>query len=531
MSAATGRELHELLRELVERQGAGVIETPEAFRAALDDFLTEDEATLGELNLLADAVRLGAVDRLLSMLDNGAEPHAAVAEAGDALARDRGTEDLRRTRWAVAAVGYALGRVDAASSRRTPGSGGAGDTQVPPEDRASGRLRRPPLRTPRRRRPVPRPRDGAQPGPRTRHTLRTLRRCGHLGPPATAAQPAAVPVPEPRRRRGLADRAGGAGAAARRRWSGGLGAHPGRRQSVRQCHGRPHQRAQRVDRSDRSTSTSNTVLVPIKRDGSSKIYAVDPDDPDSIEPITSGDNDNFPAISPDRETIVYLDPGHRGRRVAHRPRRRPPARAGSSSTAEDACDYARRPAFSPDGQRFALTCIDAGGESTGMYIVDPEGARGRRRSRSTGWSGGHRPTWVSQTQLVASVADDRGRRPSLWLYDIQTAEADAADVRPRGLGHPPGLDRRPEEVLLFVRSTSEEPAGELLDHAPRRRARAPRRRPTGARTRCGHPTASEIAFRTGGRHRWPRCRSTTPATSRSSPAPRTSAAHPCGLTG
>ena len=56
--------LHEQLRDLVERQGTGVVETPEAFRAALDDFLTEDEATLGELNLLGDAVRLGAVDRL-----------------------------------------------------------------------------------------------------------------------------------------------------------------------------------------------------------------------------------------------------------------------------------------------------------------------------------------------------------------------------------------------------------------------------------------------------------------------------------
>ena len=109
MSDATGRELHELLRELVDRQGAGVVESAEAFRGALDDFLTEDEASLGELNLLADAVRLGAVTRLTSLLAHGGNPEAAVREAGDALARDRGTDDPIRSRWAVAAIGYALG--------------------------------------------------------------------------------------------------------------------------------------------------------------------------------------------------------------------------------------------------------------------------------------------------------------------------------------------------------------------------------------------------------------------------------------
>ncbi len=104
------RDLHEQLRNLVAQHGTGITENAEQFRAALDDYLTEADASPGELNLLVDAVRLGGVERLLAMLDNGADPDAAVREAGGALARDR-SSDEQRARWAVAAMGYALGRV------------------------------------------------------------------------------------------------------------------------------------------------------------------------------------------------------------------------------------------------------------------------------------------------------------------------------------------------------------------------------------------------------------------------------------
>jgi Tol biopolymer transport system component len=201
---------------------------------------------------------------------------------------------------------------------------------------------------------------------------------------------------------------------------------------------------------------SNTVLVPIKRDDSSKIYAVDPDNPDTLAPITPGDSDNFPAISPDRETIVYL------------------ARATDDAVwpivldavtgeshqffdNEDACDYARRPAFSPDGQRLALNCIDANGNSTGMYIVDPEG--GLEQTIDVEGVVRGTPTWVSQTQLVASVADSEDGASTLWLYDIQSKEVEQ-------LTSGEGWDTHPDWVagpdrLLFVRSESNEPTGEL----------------------------------------------------------------------
>lgn len=103
--------LHESLRDLIAARGPGVVGNGSEFRAALDDYLTEDEVTVGELNLLSDAVGLGAVARLLELLEHGATPAAAVETAAASLARDRGSDDVRRATWALGVIGYALGRV------------------------------------------------------------------------------------------------------------------------------------------------------------------------------------------------------------------------------------------------------------------------------------------------------------------------------------------------------------------------------------------------------------------------------------
>ena len=75
----------------------------------LDDVLTEDQATTGDINLLVDAVRFDAVAPLGAMIDGGADPALAVEEAGQRLARSRGGADTQSASWAAAVLGYAVG--------------------------------------------------------------------------------------------------------------------------------------------------------------------------------------------------------------------------------------------------------------------------------------------------------------------------------------------------------------------------------------------------------------------------------------
>jgi hypothetical protein len=137
------RDLHEQLRNLVLQHGTGIADNAEQFRAALDDYLTEEDAGPGELNLLVDAVRLGGVSRLITMIDNGADADAAVREAGGGLARDR-SSDEQRSRWAVAAMGYALGRVGGAVVRQQL----AGDETRLPYNATAPAAPRPPVQSP-----------------------------------------------------------------------------------------------------------------------------------------------------------------------------------------------------------------------------------------------------------------------------------------------------------------------------------------------------------------------------------------------
>lgn len=111
-------ELHENLYALGLRLGREVFSDPDSFRGALDDFLDEDAATTGDINLLVDAVRLGAFQSMTTMIDSGAQVTAAVEEAGARLARDRGSADVAGAQWACAVLGFAIGKVNDADVRR-----------------------------------------------------------------------------------------------------------------------------------------------------------------------------------------------------------------------------------------------------------------------------------------------------------------------------------------------------------------------------------------------------------------------------
>lgn len=103
--------LHQSLADLARDHGHDLFRDAGAFRGSLDDYLDEGQASSGTINLLTDAVRLGALDGLVTMLDSGANPSDAVESAGQRLARDRGSADVRGCQWAVAVLGFALGKV------------------------------------------------------------------------------------------------------------------------------------------------------------------------------------------------------------------------------------------------------------------------------------------------------------------------------------------------------------------------------------------------------------------------------------
>lgn len=111
-------ELHESLAQLARDHGASLFTEADAFRGALDDYLDEGSASTGTINLLTDAVRLGALQGMLSMLDSGANVEDAVESAGQRLSRDRGSADVAGSQWACAVLGYALGRVPVSLAAR-----------------------------------------------------------------------------------------------------------------------------------------------------------------------------------------------------------------------------------------------------------------------------------------------------------------------------------------------------------------------------------------------------------------------------
>ncbi|KRA29777.1 MULTISPECIES: Ig-like domain-containing protein [unclassified Nocardioides] len=106
--------VHNEIARLVEQAGPGVLDDADSFRAALDDFLAEDAATRGELNLLVDAVRLGTFARLLSQVEHGAEITQATRLLGRELARDRGTTESTSAAWALGVLAFAVGKLDEA---------------------------------------------------------------------------------------------------------------------------------------------------------------------------------------------------------------------------------------------------------------------------------------------------------------------------------------------------------------------------------------------------------------------------------
>jgi hypothetical protein len=104
------------LRTIVSRYGAHVLDDWDGLRSTLNDYLDEDSSP-GDVNLLVDAVRFGSLDRLRTLLGQGAEPSAALTDAAEGLADRRGG-DAESAYWACAVLGYA---VDLLPAEQIPG--------------------------------------------------------------------------------------------------------------------------------------------------------------------------------------------------------------------------------------------------------------------------------------------------------------------------------------------------------------------------------------------------------------------------
>jgi WD40-like Beta Propeller Repeat len=402
--------LHEHLRDLVARQGPEVVESAESFRGALDDFLTEDEATTGELNLLVDAVRLGAVHRLLSMIDQGAEPVEAVREAGEVFARDRGTDDAARCRWAVAAVGFALGRID----EGVVVTAAAPSVPAPPTQRPT----------------APPPRPPGQP-PATFPATESIA----PGPPASPSTPAPVgpppPTPPPPRRRtgtvvlaGLVVAAIVVGAVLAGMWLGNRddspeGAsdsptEPGSASAGDEVSGGDADDA--GGSSEAAIPTGSLVVGLTDENDESRIYVVDLETGDSA-PITDGPDDRLPVISPDRTKVVYLEaPQESARRPMLLDLVSGETRPLLNSPTP-VCEYAARPAFNPAGDRLALECLDEFDNYTSTYVVDLRG--GVKDYLAISGEPLGTPTWVSVKTLVYALTGYPEDQPStLWKIEV-----------------------------------------------------------------------------------------------------------------
>lgn len=460
--------LHHSLRDLVSVRGAGVVEEAEEFRGVLDDFLAEDEATLGELNLLVDAVRLGALRRVLDVMANGAAAQAAIREAGAALARDRGTDDPTRSCWALASLCFALGKADEAMVRSFLGD--TGTMAAPGRPSPPGG-------------PAPDP-VVSGPGTAERPTTESLP-AGAPGPPFGSSAPTSVPGPVPGSVPGPA--AGPAPAPPTATSYGGPvpPVIPEQRSSragvyllvvlvalllggliatgiilLRSDNDDPtaSDNATGGETSDRGSDkpkqgppvAETEMLVPYKvvegDEEDTRIYAVDIDG--SSRAITAGPFDALPTLSPDRRTMTY------GVGPAPFVQMRWDLETSSFEPFFDEtgpCAHALRPGWSLDGEQVALSCSGDDDVSEGIYVAGADGSDPRLVIDDPLVAGS--PTWVSDTEFIVGLKSSADRDEAVLTFvrgfaDGRPPEPFDVGVTDAQVTH---IDWSPEaEKLLFL---------------------------------------------------------------------------------
>lgn len=398
--------LHHALRELVDRLGAGVLDDADDLRAALDDFLDEGDATEAEIRLLAETVREGGPARLRGLLDNGAHAQDAVRAVG-AVVSGRVGADERGARWAVAALGHALGCVAdcvAASSYAEWRSGIATRTAapVPLPDAAPA----PPPESPIS--PPPAPAPGPAPAPASL-------------PPATAPVPSTAiqpddhraPTPGRRRRRALPAllvvlvlAAAGLGGwrvlagddpgAADEGASGRSTGDPGDAASDSVTSEAPDTGETGDDGGPGDTGNGTDagpayVAFSSRSGGTARVQVLDLGS-GSTRPVAADGEATQPSVSADGRTVAFvLDTGS-GKRLA----------ISTGAGAPRVLDVGREPsdpAISPDGSAVAFVTETAGGKDVSVLALDGTAPR----VVAGGSADELDPTWSHDGTLIGYV--------------------------------------------------------------------------------------------------------------------------------
>lgn len=101
--------VHVALRDLVTEQGERILEDASALATALDPLLAAGEVTADQAAALTAAVRGGAFERMIGLLQSGADADAAVRTAADELARQ--DRDVASGRWALSVLAFTVDQV------------------------------------------------------------------------------------------------------------------------------------------------------------------------------------------------------------------------------------------------------------------------------------------------------------------------------------------------------------------------------------------------------------------------------------